>query len=484
MATVDSPDSSIPAETSRQGIKVLQVDTRAVRDQFGGCIRTWPGGANHAEQVHRFNQDNPSTGQREYLCVTPLMTAWQCRRVGWEYDLVHRACPADRHPSWVKLDHVLATWDALPDAVMVLDTDAWIRCAEGLRHIVTTRLLDRPDVLFLGVEEPKCQETQSTGADVMNGGFMCFKRDDRVRRFFQQVWDLGRSEWATRWPWEQACLSRAFHANLEGCQEWTDILPLTMANTPAGTHVSHCWYKDKAFDLALGDLMVAMAAELLGTGRRTVEFVVARYGEDVSWIDQWLPFIDRVTIYDKSDRPDDKPHEPTHPKVRLVRCANVGREAHSYATHFADNHDDLCDIIVCTQAKHDDHLSKAAFDAMVRGCGDYPGTGKGLDMGWGRTLMDHFGWTVDRNWSSIPMQPSGMTAGRFFLQYIADDLAAEDRVDWWHGAIFRTTRDKVRRHPAEKYAAIRDVAGVGPNPEAAHLIERSWKVLLDGYRAP
>ena len=36
--------------------------------------------------------------------------------------------------------------------------------------------------------------------------------------------------------------------------------------------------------------------------RPTVEFVIARFNEDVEWVNEWLPVVDRVTIYNKGNK--------------------------------------------------------------------------------------------------------------------------------------------------------------------------------------
>ena len=454
-------------------VAVLQVDTRDY--PYQQTIRTWPGGSSHADMLHRYTVENPRPPKREYLALTPLINAWQCRHLGWTFEYITRTCPEGRHPSWVKLDFVLKNWDSLGEVTVVLDTDAWIRDAEGLAFALRTKLCG--NTLFLGVEEPQCHETSSTQADDLNGGFMVFKKHPGVKAFFERVWTLGNGEWATRWPWEQACMCRAYRDNAEECREWIHVLPLTTANTPSGSLVSHCWYKDHTLDVALGDFLSMLAKPLLGVSRNTIELVVARYDENLEWLDRWTPYVDRITVYDKSDTPFEK----LHPNVTVRKLPNVGREAHSYLTHFVDTYDDLCDVVICTQGRYDDHLSDTQFDKLVR-YSENPPTAKGLDVSWGKSVMQHHGWTSDRAWRDQTMQPAGMTMGKFFLKYIADDLVPESDVHWWYGAIFRTTKDRITANPVEKYEALLPLLEVGSNPEMAHMLERAWGCLLTKNR--
>lgn len=475
------PAAAAAAQPPRPAIHVIQVDTRSPYDDVQGPMRTWQHAANQAEMQHLYFASNPLPPRRAYWTVTALQNAWQCRRRGWQYEFAHVPHPPDRHPSWVKIRHVLHCWkDYRPDEiVVVLDTDAWIRDAEGFEHLVASRLLaaEGGDKLYMAAGEPQCQETSSTGSEVMNGGFMCFKIDERVREFLQRAWDLPAAEpeaarFANDWPWEQAALGRAYKRDEAGCQAWIDILPVPLCNTPAGTHVTHCWYKDATYELVIDDLLSSLGQELMRVKKPTLEFVIAKYHEDVSWVNEWVPFVDRVTVYDKSDQP----MRATHPKITVVHLPNVGRESHTYAYHFAERYDDLCDVVVCTQGKYSDHMSKADFDAMVRG--RERATAPGIDVPWSKSVMQHFGWTKDRNYTDQPMRPAGMSSGKFFLKYIGEDLVPEDQLRWWAGGIFRTTAGDVRRHPRQRYRDLVEVLDAGSNPEAGHMMERFWRALL------
>ena len=74
----------------------------------------------------------------------------------------------------------------------------------------------------------------------------------------------------------------------------------------------------------------------------TIEIVVARYLEDLSWLNN-IPRQIPARIYDKSPSGD---------------MPNVGREAHTYLHHICENYDALPDLIVFAQGKPFDH----AFD--------------------------------------------------------------------------------------------------------------------------
>lgn len=457
--------------------RVVQLDDRDVANELQGRMRTWRGGGSHGEMRDRYTSSNPPPARRGFWTATAVCNAFQCKRLsGWSAEYVCVPAPESRHASWCKVKWILDSWDSFDpaDAVVVMDSDAWIRDPVGLEHMM--RSTDKP---CLVAGEPTCAETTEHRSDVMNAGFTCFVKDDRVKAYFQAVWqgveEPGYERYANDWPLEQACQCKAFVDDVEGCKEWMEVLPVAACNTPAGTLVSHCWYKDLALDLVVDDLLSAVAQDAMSVSRPTLEFVVARFDEDLDWVYEWLPFVDRVTIYNKGEALD----IPAHPKIVVKPSPNVGREAHAFADHFATTRD-LCDAVVCTQARWSDHMSPEEFEQMVktrtRRC-DH-----GLDLSWSSSPMAHFGFTVDHNHTTTPMQPAGMSMAKFYMKYLADDtddIMPESTVDWWHFGIFVVSKAAVKRHDPNKYERIREAVSAGSNPEAAIIMERLWKILLD-----
>lgn len=72
----------------------------------------------------------------------------------------------------------------------------------------------------------------------------------------------------------------------------------------------------------------------------SLDLVVARYNEDVSWI-KHIPedIYSKIYIYNKG--PDT---EFDLPKSNVIKLENLGRECHSYLTHVVTNYDNLADV--------------------------------------------------------------------------------------------------------------------------------------------
>lgn len=491
VAPEPEPEPEPPAAATqpqpKPRVSVHQVDTRA--PHHAASPRTWTGGRDHGEIRRAWDAANKPPVRRPYHAVTSVVNAVQCRRLGWEY-AYHLAAPLpDRHASWTKLAWVLEAWDSLSGVVVVLDTDAWIRDAAAFEFVLAN--LD-PAAAAVFAGEPPCDETRQHAAGDLNGGFLCFRAgDERVRALFRAAWD-DPGAYASQWPWEQAPLCRALREAPDAAA-WARVLPPAVCNTPGGSHVTHCWFKDLVHDMAVDDLLEQLADWLLpapsaaaaaalpaaggGADDGGVEIVVARYKEDVSWVFEYASTASRITVYDKSGEP---PPPRYHPKIRVVPLPNVGRESHTYLHHLVHERDSLASRIVFTQGNFADHVPRAEFAAMVTaGVPRKPRVG--LDSPWASTLMQTFRWTAENNHApGVEMRPAGMTLAKFYLTYVGDDLPPEREVAWHQSAIFLARRDRVLARPPGAYRALLDVlASGGANPEAGHYMERFWVALVD-----
>jgi hypothetical protein len=83
---------------------------------------------------------------------------------------------------------------------------------------------------------------------------------------------------------------------------------------------------------------------------RRYELVVARYKEDVSWLNDVSPKWS-IVIYNKSNTEITL----THPNYHVYRLGNIGREAETYAFHMKKYYGSYADLTVFIQADPFDH---------------------------------------------------------------------------------------------------------------------------------
>ncbi len=205
----------------------------------------------------------------------------------------------------------------------------------------------------------------------------------------------------------------------------------------------------------------------------TGEVVVARYCEDMVWLDR-LPSTWAVTVYDKSqggphdrlrarcyrspDRPD---AAPLHPGA--VALPNVGGESHSYLTHLSTRYEALADLTVFTPGDPLEHMPDFIdqLKALVFPGAQFAAFGHGMDCdadGWpqhDRGDLPQLRQMHEVFWPGAPV-PASFT-------FVA-------------GCIFLASRARLQAVPRQRWAA----AGAAClTRRHASGMERLWSRLLD-----
>ena len=81
---------------------------------------------------------------------------------------------------------------------------------------------------------------------------------------------------------------------------------------------------------------------------KKISVVIARYNEDVDWINKIkdTPSIEQIIIYNKGE--DDIFFEDT--KIKILCPFNIGREGGAYLDYIIDNYESFPENIIFTQA--------------------------------------------------------------------------------------------------------------------------------------
>ena len=193
-----------------------------------------------------------------------------------------------------------------------------------------------------------------------------------------------------------------------------------------------------------------------------IELVVARYNEDLSWLNNIPPQI-RRTIYDKNS------HAPQPDALKLP---NIGREAHTYLHHIVTRWETLSPLTVFCQGKPFDH----AFD-------------------FHRTLRELVAQLArepeqvpDFRWLGHIIDTDDARGQRLFVDWSKNDDGHELDLHAFHrallgengpdkyvfqlGAQFAVTSHCIRARALDFYRRALRVAS--EFPDAAHCFERSW----------
>lgn len=207
---------------------------------------------------------------------------------------------------------------------------------------------------------------------------------------------------------------------------------------------------------------------------------MARHRESLNWLRR-VPRGIFVTLYDKSDEPIDSLTSRLQclglgGRSEVVKCENVGHEAHSYLTHFARRADSpigMADVTICCQGHPFDHCS--AFFPALRALAD----GRATPLHWPGGFLP-LGHCVDwdaadgshlfSTWRKVPAATPLPTAA-VWAACMPDDPLPSSFV-FFCGGQFAVTAAAARRRSRSWYA--RAATAAAAIPHAAHVFERAW----------
>lgn len=204
--------------------------------------------------------------------------------------------------------------------------------------------------------------------------------------------------------------------------------------------------------------------------------VIARFSEDISWLNKPELKVFPKTIYNKG---------PELKGFKSIQIPNVGREAQTFIYHIIKNYDNLDDITIflpgsCMDVskinKTNETLSLAVSteDSVFVGI-EYP------------DVVKKFGQITKSEWigtnaENIALLPTAKVAPaeyrpykKWYDHYIGKDVLTK-LVSWT--AIFAVSRKHILQRPREFYIAINECLNKHSNPEEGHFMEMTWTTLF------
>lgn len=207
------------------------------------------------------------------------------------------------------------------------------------------------------------------------------------------------------------------------------------------------------------------------------ELVVAKYMEDVHWLEE-LPkgLFSKIWVYNKG-----KPLNYTIAGVEIIELENIGRESHTYLTHVVNNYSNLAKITVfvpgSVMAK--DYKAKQFYrildklreseESIILGPSK---TREEIDGEREFTLAQHKTSNEEnmRENPDIRIEKSkSATLGSWYDEYFPGE---EIKCISWY-AIFAASMQDIHKRPVDFYKGILATVS-SPNPEEGHFLERVW----------
>lgn len=191
-----------------------------------------------------------------------------------------------------------------------------------------------------------------------------------------------------------------------------------------------------------------------------LQIVVARYNENIEWLQQ-LPHV----IFNKGSY-----------LKNSIKLPNVGREAHTYLKYICLNYSNLPNVIVFTQGYIGDHIPENSDPIMYL-----------KDLA---EEAKQFG--ISANYVDTKISPAFNIEDQEELKtkYKVINPCSEIFSDWffdnfnfpfphddckiWYGAIFALRRDKILSRSKEFYEKLMRQLEYSAAPIEAHFLERAW----------
>lgn len=208
----------------------------------------------------------------------------------------------------------------------------------------------------------------------------------------------------------------------------------------------------------------------------TIQCVVARYREDVSWTaDLGLP----VVVYDKSG---------ADPLSGTVPLPNVGRESHTYLQHIVRRYPEFPDYTLFLQGDPFPHL-ESGMDASGLGALARKLAARGMPfkgMAYYTLKCDHLGrphqMKDPRNKGKWAGWNKDIPVGRVYQELFQGPVPLQYHAKGCAG-LFLVSRTRILTRPLATYQRALDLVLADPQDanNTGHAFERLWSVIFNGY---
>lgn len=201
------------------------------------------------------------------------------------------------------------------------------------------------------------------------------------------------------------------------------------------------------------------------------EIVVARYNEDISWLNR---FKNISIIYNKGK------YDKCLNNFNIINLPNFGRESHTYLYHIINNYDNLKEYTIFTQGNliFDNYIKhKKLILEQYFQLNEFNGELKREDFNKLKYPIEHFGkWKKEI--TSGKMRKSNYTCYSWlknFMDFNDNDIEYVD-IAW--GAIFSVHKSLILKKPKIFYEHLLRFVDYHDNPEEGHFFERSWNFIF------
>jgi len=212
-----------------------------------------------------------------------------------------------------------------------------------------------------------------------------------------------------------------------------------------------------------------------------IEFVIARYKENIDWL---LPYLDcdiKITIYNKNDDIHDSYIKNIDKRFNIIDLPNIGNEAHTYLYHIVNNYNNLADINFFLQGKISDHLPCITWNynhecpyktlnEMFEDCAKYESSNNYTVINEFCNKQSLYTWR-EKNYKNEELNNYICCFGDFFTTHIKNIFP--DKLICYKFGLFCVSNNKIRKKSLYYYQHLLNLP-FKKNDELSHFFEHCW----------
>lgn len=216
----------------------------------------------------------------------------------------------------------------------------------------------------------------------------------------------------------------------------------------------------------------------------TIDCVVARYNESVSWLHmKEFANVNRFIIYNKGKQIT----ESMPDNVFEIMIPNVGKCDHTFLYHIIKNYDDLADVTLFVSGRADDPRKGPkilkTMDLINK-------TRDSVFIGFYCSIPYDFKTFIMNSYLSVNPENH---IGEGNITYVAP-AKIRPFENWFksywntekvnifvYQSIFAVHKNHIIQHPKKYYTPFYEELNYDVNPEAGHYMERAWGMIFSPY---
>ena len=220
------------------------------------------------------------------------------------------------------------------------------------------------------------------------------------------------------------------------------------------------------------------------TEDRTVDLVVARYKENLDWLNKYRDIrFQNIFIYNKSDSPvEDCVNEYANCVIKML--PNVGVCDHTYLYHIIENYDSLADVTIfapgSANLEYKANVLKTTIDKTLATKDSVLNVYKfdvDIDKAMYNFRMNHWRISSSENrdtvdFNNVPASPTPF--GVWYRKHFPEVRTPHS--SFW--GIFAASKEHIRQRPKSFYEEMINQVNTNTFHEASHFIERSWSSIF------